>query len=91
MSSTQDKEQVVLDSWDTPLWNTRGRRERTKKWKPALLELAEQVHQAMLQFKPDPQSKLKAQWYISDGSYWSFQKWSNDISRFMTLTTEFVF
>ncbi len=69
MSSTQDKEQVVLDSWGYTTPETlEARRERTKKWKPALLELAEQVHQAMLQFKPDPQSKLKAQWYISDGS-----------------------
>lgn len=68
MSSAKEG-QVVLDSWGFTTPETlEARRERTKKWKPALLELAEQVHLSMLDFQPDPQSKFKPRWYISDGS-----------------------
>ncbi len=65
----EGKGTVALDSWGYTTPETlEAHRERTKKWKPALMELAEQVHHAMLQFQPDPQVKLKPQWYISDGT-----------------------
>ena len=43
-------------------------KERTKEWKPALMELASQVHQAMLKYEPCPQSRLQAKWFLAEGT-----------------------
>ena len=68
MSSSKEGA-MALDSWGYATPETlEACQERTTQWKPALLELAKQVHKAMLHYKPDLQSKLTVQWYISDGS-----------------------
>ena len=68
MSSSKEGA-MALDSWGYVTPETlEACQERTTQWKPALLELAKQVHKAMLHYKPDLQSKLTVQWYISDGS-----------------------
>lgn len=60
---------VSLDSWGYVTPETlEACKERTKKWKPALLELARQVDSVMKQYQPCSQSKLRPVWFITDGT-----------------------
>ena len=60
---------VSLDSWGIATPETlEVCKERMKEWKPALMELAHQVHEAMLKYEPCPQTKLRAKWFLADGT-----------------------
>ena len=60
---------VILDMWGIATSKNREACcERTQKWKPILLALAHQVHQAMKLYETCPESKLQAKWFITDGT-----------------------
>ena len=69
MQSNEDAP-VLFDSWGFVTPETlKACKERTKKWKPALLEFAVQVNEVMKRYPaPNPQTKLRPLWYLTDGT-----------------------
>ena len=69
MQSNEDAP-VLFDSWGLVTPETlEACKERTKKWKPALVEFAVQVNEVMKRYPaPNPQTKLRPLWYLTDGT-----------------------
>ena len=62
-----EKDVVTYDCWGlTTSATIQTFRERTQKWKPSLLRMAQHVHDTLKMLKPN--DGLRAVWYISDGT-----------------------